>query len=176
MSIMTGSEAAGSLKDRPFTQRLLQPLANRLKLIATSGLSPRDLARTICVGTAIGLMPLIWGSSLLCILAGRWFRLNQLVLQSINYLLYPLQLALLMPFCRLGNSLLPGGPAMTTQQLSNLLQGNFTEAVPLLVWLSLKGLLVWLVTVPPIAWLGYRLLPAVLTRFGERPEAAGVTL
>lgn len=164
MSTMTGSEAVGSLQNRPVVRCLLHPLASRLKVIATSGLSSRDLVRTICVGAAIGLMPLVWGNSLLCILAGRWFRLNQLVLQSINYLLYPLQLALLVPFCRLGNSLLPGGPAINTQQLSNLLQGNFTEAVPLLAWLSLKGLLFWLVTVPPIAWLVYRLLPVALVK------------
>ena len=165
---MTGSEADGSLKDRPFMQRLLQPLANRLKVIATSGLSPRDLARTICVGTAIGLMPLIWGSSLICILAGRWFRLNQLVLQSVNYLLYPLQLALLMPFCRLGNSLLPGGPAMTTQQLSNLLlHGHFIETLPLLALLSLKGVVIWSIIVPLAAILVCRLIVAILVKRNE---------
>ena len=79
----------------PIGKRILLPLFSRLQQITGSGLSPRSLAKTVCIGAAIGLMPLVWGSSLLCILVGRWFRLNQLVLQAVNYLLYPVQLVLL---------------------------------------------------------------------------------
>lgn len=165
---MTGS----SLSVPPIGRRMLLPLFSRLQQITASGLSPRCLAKTICVGAAIGLMPLIWGSSLLCILAGRWFRLNQLVLQAVNYLLYPVQLALLVPFCSLGTQLLPGGTTINPQQMSLVPSGNTADMIMQLLELSVKGLLVWVLCIPPTAVLAYRVIVAVLVRNREQSSPA----
>jgi len=148
-------------------QRILNPLAQRCKAIATSGLAPRELAGTVCLGAALGVVPLIWGTSLICLWLGRRFRLNHLVLQSVNYLLYPLQLALLLPFCRLGRLLLPWGPELAPEQLLSVPASGVAGLLPLLAWLSFKALLAWLITVPPVALLLYLLLVRLLQRTGS---------
>lgn len=148
-------------------QRILKPLAQRCKVIATSGLAPRELAGTVCLGAALGVLPLLWGTSLICLWLGRRLRLNHLVLQSVNYLLYPLQLTLLLPFCRLGRLLLPWGPELAPEQLLSIPVSGVAGLLPLLAWLSFKALLAWLITVPPVVLLLYLLLARLPQRTGS---------
>lgn len=145
-----------------------------LKLIVTSGLSPRRLALTICVGSTIGVLPLLWGSSLLCLWLAQRFRLNHLVLQSINYLLYPVQLALLLPFCKLGLLLLPFGTTATPEQLGHLLTvfpTGITQMLPLILWLTCKAVVAWLITVPPLGLLVYLVLLVTVVKRKETASA-----
>src|SRR5690349_7294474 len=93
-----------------FRRRIVSPVLKRIQGVMTCGLTPRKLAMTLCVGAAVGVMPLLWGVTLICIMLAHILRLNQVALQSINYLLYPLQLALLVPFFKLGEWLFPWGP------------------------------------------------------------------
>ncbi|MEI8356154.1 MAG: hypothetical protein WCG31_08710 [Deltaproteobacteria bacterium] len=65
-------------------------VSKRLKVIAGSGLSPGKLALTICIGSAVGILPLPWGTTLLCVTLAWLLGLNQAALQSLNYLFYPL--------------------------------------------------------------------------------------
>ena len=159
MYTMTGSESVGCL----LRQQLLLPLTQRCKAIATSGLSPRRLARTLCIGGALGLLPLVWGTSLICFWLAHRYKLNHLVLQSVNYLLYPAQIALLVPFCKLGLFLIPWGPTTLPDQLSNLAQTGFSGAFLLLLWLTFKALFAWLITVPILALVLYLILRATVT-------------
>jgi hypothetical protein len=45
-----------------------------------------------------GSLRLIWGTSLICIGCASWLKLNQVVVQLANYLMYPLQIALFIPW------------------------------------------------------------------------------
>ena len=151
----------------PLRQRILEPLTQRCRMIATSGLAPRKLAQTLCIGGALGVLPLIWGTSLICFWLAHRFRLNHLVLQSVNYLLYPVQLALLIPFCKLGLLLIPWGPTVLPVQLSNLTQTGFSSAFPLLLWLTFKALLAWLITVPVLTLTVYLMLLGTVIKWRE---------
>jgi len=168
MSMLTGSETG----KRPVPQKLLDQVRYHIKALASSGLSPRRLALTLCIGGALGLLPLIWGTSLICLWLAHRFRLNHLVLQSLNYLLYPVQIALLIPFCKLGLLLVPLGPTVLPDQLSHLSEAGLSGAFWLLLWLTLKALLAWLVTVPPAALLVYQIL--LVTVVKRREEALSV--
>lgn len=79
-------------------RRLWTPLLGLLR----EGLSPRGLAWSVAAGLALGVFPMLGATTLLCAGAGFAFRLNQPAMQLVNYLAYPLQLALLVPFIRLG--------------------------------------------------------------------------
>jgi len=92
--------------------------------VVQGGLTPRKLALTLCLGTAVGVMPLLWGTTILCALCAVKLKLNQGAVQAVNYFCYPLQLALLLPFCRLGEFLFPWGPAVKGEILSGALHGN----------------------------------------------------
>jgi len=141
--------------------------------VVQNGLTPQKVALTLCLGSAIGVMPLLWGSTLLCALVAAKLRLNQAALQAVNYLCYPLQLALLLPFCRLGGLLFPWGPAVQGEVLTGALQGDIGASLSLLAWAAARGVGAWFVTAAPLALLAYPLLRGALCR---REHVAGVQL
>lgn len=66
------------------------------------GASPRRLAWALTAGAVIGLMPLPWGTSLLCLAAALLLRLKPAAVQLANYAVYPLQILLFLPYFHLG--------------------------------------------------------------------------
>jgi uncharacterized protein (DUF2062 family) len=135
--------------------KISAPVTQRLQGVLSCGLTPRKLAQTICIGTALGIMPLVWGTSLICVIVAHVLKLNQVALQSVNYLLYPVQLVLLIPFFKLGMWLFPWGPNMPTNTLSGLIQNPGLSSLNLLGWIMLKSLAAWIVTALPVALLVY---------------------
>lgn len=156
---MTGSEA-GNPDAWP------APFRRRLRLILTSGLTPPQLAATCCIGIAVGVMPLLAGTTLLCIPVAARLRLNQLVLQAVNYLVYPLQLALFIPFFRLGDRLLQVGPPIPAHLLKELASGGIGTAAGLFGWITLKALIAWLITIAPLMLIIYWTLKMVMAQRG----------
>lgn len=67
--------------------------------------STEKLALSIALGFVLGVFPLLGIPTLLCGLAAALWRLNFPALQLMNYLAWPVQLALLWPFTRLGDLL-----------------------------------------------------------------------
>jgi uncharacterized protein (DUF2062 family) len=133
----------------------------RVRAIMTCGMTPHKIALTICLGTAVGLLPLLWGTSLLCILLAQIFRLNHVALQSVNYLFYPLQLALLVPFFKLGDWLFPWGPPVPSNMLASLISSPSVASLHLLGWITCKSLAAWLVTALPATLLAYGIFRSV---------------
>jgi uncharacterized protein (DUF2062 family) len=77
------------------------------------GISPRRLALTLALGFAVGCIPVFGIPTVLCAALALLLRLNQPAIQMANYAAAPLQLALIVPFVRLGRWLIPShsGPA-----------------------------------------------------------------
>ena len=138
--------------------RLWLPLLALLR----AGLSPEGLAWSVALGLALGVSPLFGTSTALCAGASLAFRLNQPAMQLANYLAYPLQIALLLPFIRLGERLF-GAPHLPLD-LPVLLQAIRTDAWAAagLFWTSLwHAGIAWLLVAPvPAAMLAWG-----LTRF-----------
>ena len=88
--------------------RIAAPVLEQL----TQGLSTNTIALTIGVGLAIAVIPVIGVTTILSFLAAWAFRLNQPIIQAINWTSYPLQLLLLFPFIRMGERLF-GAPRLT---------------------------------------------------------------
>jgi uncharacterized protein (DUF2062 family) len=79
----------------------------------SQGISPRRLALTLALGFAVGCIPVVGIPTVLCAGLALALRLNLPAIQMANYVAMPLQLALIVPFVRLGRWLVPqhGGPA-----------------------------------------------------------------
>ena len=113
------------------------------------GLHPRELALAIALGGTVGVMPLIWGTSILCIFLAGCFRLNQAVVQLANFLAYPLQIILFIPLLVLGDkffstTLLPSNSSQLLDQMATapgLFFRQFWQA-------NLQALSVWLISTP----------------------------
>jgi uncharacterized protein (DUF2062 family) len=148
-------------------RRLLAPVLVQLK----QGLAPHEAALALSLGLWLGLLPLMGLTTLACLMAALGLRLNLVLMQAVNYLAYPLQLALLLPFYAAGARVF-GGPALTLS-LGQLLEQARQAPWALmqdLWWVGWHGVAVWaalgLVAVPLLYALAYLLL----RRFpGARP-------
>lgn len=153
-------------------------LTDLLTKMFTQGVSPRKLAFTISLGIFIGTIPVVWGSALICAGLAVLFRLNHIGIQAANHLVYPLQIALIVPFYRIGAGIFPWGPSLSAEIFSkgikNAAMGSF---VPIAV-ATLKALAAWFLIVAPVAVLLYFLLWYVfaiyrpLTRHATLPSSS----
>jgi len=108
-----------------------------------------------------------------CLVAGRLFRLNHLVMQTVNYLAYPLQFLLLVPFVRLGETVvgaeaLPLSPSLLIEEF----QRSFWGFVAKFGMAYVHGLLGWVLVVPVTCFGLYFLLTRLFRRPGTAPSPA----
>jgi uncharacterized protein (DUF2062 family) len=148
-----------------FKRKVKDPLVAELK----QGITARDLALASAVSLAIAVNPFIGTTTLLCLLAGKVFRLNHVVMQTINYFSYPLQIALIIPWIRLGEKL-TGSEAQVIEisQMKAEFSQSFANFVSKFCQLGMHALLGWLVVVPWATWIVYRILLLVFRRFITR--------
>lgn len=128
-------------------RRLVRPVLEQL----TQGLSPDAIALTIAVGLSIAVIPVVGTTTVLCTTAAIVLKLNQPLIQAINYLSFPLQLAFIVPYLRLGRVLF-GGPAvhMTAEELAAFVTSRPGEAIEALWRVTLQALGAWALTAPLI--------------------------
>lgn len=72
----------------------------------TQGFTPPKIALTISLGFNLGLFPILGATTTLCGLAALCLRLNQPVIQLVNWLTSPLQLVMILVFVRIGEWLM----------------------------------------------------------------------
>src|SRR5689334_10020659 len=87
-------------------RRVVVPILAQLR----QGITPEKIALTIALGVVLGVFPVLGLSTLLCVAAGIALRLNHPVLQLVNYVAYPVQVLLLIPFYRAGERLFGAAP------------------------------------------------------------------
>lgn len=79
-------------------RKLWAPIQAQLR----QGLSAEGLAWSLSLALGCATCPVIGATTALCIAAGAAFKLNHPVMQVVNYVSYPIQIILLVPFWRLG--------------------------------------------------------------------------
>jgi uncharacterized protein (DUF2062 family) len=87
-------------------RRVLAPLKTQLR----QGTSPRMIAVTVAAGCVLSVFPILGSTTILCAVIAAAFGLNQPLIQTVNYLLYPAQIALLFPLYRAGEWLFQQPP------------------------------------------------------------------
>lgn len=149
-------------------RRIARPFVEQL----TQGLSPERLALTLALGTALATVPVVGTTTLLCGAAAWALRLNQPVIQLVNFCAYPLQLALLIPFIRLGEWLFraPRLPLSLTELLTRM-SGDFFGTLFSLAATSGRAVVAWLLVSIPVGLAHYVVARGVL-RFVARRLAA----
>lgn len=87
------------MSDGSFLRRKIRdPIHQQL----TQGLSPEKVALTVAVGLCICVNPIVGTTTILTFVVAWALRLNQPIMQAINWSSYPLQLLLIFPFIRTG--------------------------------------------------------------------------
>jgi uncharacterized protein (DUF2062 family) len=132
----------------------------RTRLLASQ--SPPRLAWAVALGVTVGLAPLAWGTTLICLLLAVALRLPVMVVQAGNYVVYPLQIALFFPFLAVGQHLLAPGRQDALQQVRQVLAEDPLTCLRLFWQVNLRGLAVWLVVAPLLLWVAERLTRRLL--------------
>jgi uncharacterized protein (DUF2062 family) len=135
------------------------------------GITPQKIALTIALGCVLAVFPIVGSTSLLCAVVAVWLRLNQPIIQLVNWLCYPLQFVLLIPFYRAGEWF--GAPHLTLSipQLIQRFEAGPMQFVADFGIVALGGIAVWLLTAPVAGVLIY--LSAYLPLRSLSARAAG---
>lgn len=145
-------------------------LRKYLKKFLQQGITPEQMALTVVLGTALGIIPVLGVTTALCAFAALYFRLNMIAIQLINWFVYPLQLILYIPFIKLGELIFYGKTVFpfTPADMIDMIKGNWWETMTQF-WLSnLMGVFAWLIVVIPVSVLLYYLSLGVFMRFAAR--------
>lgn len=139
------------LPPRTFWQRrVVDPIVAQL----TQGITPEKIALTIAIGSALALFPMVGVTTLLCFLAGILLRLNQPIIQVVNYLCTPIHLPLIFYWWHLGENLfgLPHVKKMRMAETAELMfqtlihePATFVHRFGLLVF---HAAIVWAIAAP----------------------------
>lgn len=149
-------------------RKVRDPLMAELR----QGASPEAVSAAVVVSLAIAINPIIGTTTIGCLVAGRVFRLNHVVMQVINHVSYPLQLLLIVPFVRLGETVtgaehIPLSPSALIDEFSR----SFVGFVQKFGLAYAHGIVGWLLVVPASAWVLHFVLRSVFRRILPKPSA-----
>jgi uncharacterized protein (DUF2062 family) len=143
-------------------RKLLQPFVELLK----QGVTPEKIAMTVALGISLGVIPVIGSTTMLCTLAAVTLRLNLPAILLVNGAVYPLQLALLVPFLRAGAWIFRAdGPKFSIGQIFNLIRTDVWHAITTLWIATMHALVIWLIAGCAASGVVYLALAALLRRY-----------
>ena len=152
-------------------RRLVKPILDLLR----QGVTPEKLALSIALGLTLGVFPVLGSTTALCALAALVLRLNLPAIQIVNYFVYPLQIALLIPFFRAGEKLFhaPHLP-LSIPQIYAMIHANMAEAIRMLWTTTWHAMVIWCLLAPLVATLFYIALVPIFRRALRRQTPAAV--
>jgi uncharacterized protein (DUF2062 family) len=134
------------MSERSFLRRKIgDPILQQF----TQGISPEKIALTVAVGSTIAVNPIVGTTTILCFLAAWALRLNQPIIQAINWSSYALQLLLIFPFIRLGERIF-GAPRenRSLERLVAMMKADLVGALANVRATLGHAVVAWLVVAP----------------------------
>ncbi len=134
-----------------------------VKALLLQGVTADKLAWSLTAGIVVGVFPALGTTTVLCAAASGLFRLNPVAIQLVNWVVYPLQLLLLIPFWQWGDRLFGFPPIeLTMEGLQALVSLDWRSAVARLWWTGFRGMVVWALAAVPTAVFLQRVLRTIL--------------
>jgi uncharacterized protein (DUF2062 family) len=127
------------------------------------GITPEKIALCIALGVVLGIFPVLGSTTLLCSAAAFIFRLNLPAIQAVNFVIYPMQLVLFLPFLRAGSRIANAAPiTLSMQEVLTMIQTDPWGLIKLLWTASLGAMAIWLILSPiAVAALYFTLTPVL---------------
>lgn len=148
----------------------MQPIVAQL----TQGITPDRIALTLGVGLACGVFPFLGFTTALCFVAAAALRLNQPIIHVVNQLLWPVQIALIPVYVKLGATLY-GAETLPfdAQEVSRVFLASQREFWSRFSLMGLHALTAWALSLPLLVggvWLTTRpLLQRLASGRAARP-------
>jgi len=147
----------------------LQNTKDKLLAFLIMGITPERLSLCIALGIVLGLVPALGTTTLLCTLAAFVFRLNLAAILLVNYVVYPLQLALLVPFIRAGEWLFGAKPLdLSLDLIQRMLEADIWHTVFGLWAAIMRAVMVWLFIAPFVVLLIYLIMTPFLRKLSPQ--------
>lgn len=153
------------VNDGFFRRRIARPIMELLR----QGVTPEKMALSLALGVTLGVFPVLGTTTALCALAALILRLNLPAIQIVNYFVYPVQIALLIPFFRLGEKL-SGAPhlPLSAAQILEMIHANFWGATQFLWTTVWHAAAAWCLLAPFLIAILYLILVPLLRRVVKR--------
>ena len=134
--------------------------------ILRQGTSPETLTRTMAVGTACALFPFLGTTSLLNLFVGWLLKMNQPILQTLNQLLGPVQLIMILVYVRMGEWIWQDSEHRfsVTEMTAVFRDVSFSEFLAQFGWAGIHALTAWALTAPLVLAAVYFLLRPLIAR------------
>ncbi len=157
------------MRTRLSNTNVFQKLSDRLLDFLQQGISPEKMALALALGITIGIMPLLGATTLLCTFLAFRFKLNMAFLQLVNYIVYPIQLLLYIPFLRIGAGLFSREKFnYSLEDITNMLATDTWDTIGKFFIVNLCGLLLWLILAPVLFALSYFIGRAVFRSMAKQ--------
>ena len=145
MSADTASQIAPTVRESFWKRRVVTPLIAQLR----QGVTPEKLALTVALGLVLGIFPILGATTLLCGAAAIALRLNQPVIQLVNYFAYPVQLALIIPIYQAGEKLFGNAPIpLSIPLIFERFRADFGQFLRDFGMIAVQGIVVWCILAP----------------------------
>ena len=147
----------------------LQAIYNRFlvpfRLMPAEGLSAGKIAFSLSLGIIAGIFPVIGATTLLSLLFTFLFRLNILIVQSVQWTVALFQLLLIVPFMKSGAYLLTQKNIhINTSQLQQAFEHGTMAGVKSLWILHLYGIFSWILIAVPAGFILYFLFLHIFSK------------
>src|SRR5271165_1196812 len=138
-----------------FHRRIVRPILDLLR----QGITPEKIALSVAFALVLGVFPALGWTTLLCLIVALRLRLNIPATQLVNYLVYPLQLLLLVPFIRAGEILFRAPRlSLSLPQIMAMIHAGVWHAIQALWVATVHAIAVWAILAPVAIYLIYKVL------------------
>ncbi len=145
-------------------RRVLDVIVGQLK----QGITPQKISLTIALGIALGIFPILGATTLLCLGFGLWLKLNQPIIQAVNYLVSALQLLMILVFVRIGEFVVRATPvSFSIPELFRKFHESPMEFLRVFGMTGVHGIIGWLLVAPELTLLLYIILLPLLKKLAR---------
>ena len=129
--------------------RVLTPL----KQLLNEGLTPEKMSHALAAGFVLGITPMLGISSILAVGVAAAFKLNQVAIQVANWVAYPAQIVLFIPFIRAGEWLLGVEPAaINPSDIASMFSDDFYASLEIYGQSLAAGFALWAASAIPLSF------------------------
>lgn len=149
-------------------RKFLVPIKKLLK----EGISIERLSVSLALGVTVGLIPLYGITTILVGFLAFSLRLNFIAMQVAHYIVHPIQIALLVPFLKLGDSVIKTSTVnFTVHQYITLFKMDFWGTLREFWLINLSAIGIWFILSIPLSiglyFLIFRIIRKYLPRLGR---------
>ncbi|MGM0551092.1 MAG: DUF2062 domain-containing protein [Bacteroidota bacterium] len=158
-------------KKSPLTTLLkkrLQRSLDTIKAFLQEGMSADKLSTTILLGLFLGISPMIGLTTIAAFLTALLFKLNMVILQTIQYTLAPIQLILFVPFIKTAKWAIGDRQILPPEDILQMFKTNWLETLQAVGTIYLTSIAIWALLATTLTLLLHKRLSFILSNIKQK--------